>query len=159
MDLWTVIVQAANLLVLTWILKKLLFRPVQGILLARKREIEDTYAAAEDEKRAAQRMKAAYRDKLSGAEMELEEMRQSAEAEMEKRRAELLDRAKGEAAHIRANAQRQGERERMRARAELQKEAALLAVDIAEKLLRREIDRKDQRRLLEEFVRNVEDKA
>ena len=54
---WTMIFQICNLLILTLLLKKFLFKPVQNILSQRQQEIDDTYGRAQADRNSAARMK------------------------------------------------------------------------------------------------------
>ena len=143
-------------MILSFILKKFLFRPVQDILSRREKEAEAIYDGANHEKHEAERLKRAYEEKISCAAIETNEMRSRAEDEIEQMKAEALDRALGEAAHIRENAKRQTEIERSRARDKLQAEISTLAVALAEKMLRRSINKEDQDLLIEEFMESTE---
>ena len=49
--------------------------------------------------------------------------------------------------------------ERVKAFAEVKKELSGMAVDIAEQMVSRELNVKDQDRLVDEFIRNAGDKA
>ena len=153
---WTVIIQAANLLILTAIFGKLLFRPVQNILALRRAEVENMYKAADNRADEAQRMYAAYEYKLRNAEREAAEMKKLAEKDIARMKAEALDRAEGEAAHIRETAKRQTEQERKKAAGQLRAEASNLAAEMAEKIIGREINAQDQQRLIEEFLSHAE---
>ena len=143
-------------MILTLILKKFLFRPVQDILARRSQEANGIYDDANFEKQAAEKLKNAYEEKLNRARQETDAMRNKASGEIERMKAEALDRAMGEAAHIREAAKRQTEIERSRARDQLQAEVTSLAACLAEKMLRRTISAEDQKRLMDEFMENTE---
>ena len=153
---WTIIIQSANLLILTAILGKLLFRPVQKILNLRKMEVEGIYSAAGQEKQATQELRYEYAERLKNAGAEANEMKKQAEKEIEKMAANIIERAEGEAAHIRESAKRRMDQDRRRTAEQLRAESSRLAVEAAEKLLQREINDADQQRLLEEFMESAE---
>ncbi|MBQ3575274.1 MAG: hypothetical protein IJA26_06370, partial [Clostridia bacterium] len=73
--LWTVLIQAANLLIITLVLKKLLLRPVLNIWNRRKSEVESIYGDAEREKAQAEDMRISYAEKLAHAKKDAEEMK------------------------------------------------------------------------------------
>ena len=50
LNIWHIIATIANLLILTLILKKFLFKPVQNVLAQRKKEVETLYTGAEEAK-------------------------------------------------------------------------------------------------------------
>lgn len=153
---WTIAIQCANLLILALILKRFLFRPVENILEKRKQEVNVVYEEAGRERRRAEMLREEYERKMKNAVRETEKMKLRAEKDIEKRYAEALDRAKGEAAHIRENANRETEKERRHAENQLREQAGDLALEIAEKILEREIDGKDLQRLMDEFAESAE---
>ena len=46
-NIWAILASLANLLLLTWILKRFLFKPVKKMMDARRAAIDDTYAQAQ----------------------------------------------------------------------------------------------------------------
>ena len=153
---WTVIIQMANLLILAALLGKLLFRPVESILSRRRAEVEGIYSEAGRKRMEARELQRVYMEKIRNAELEAAEIKKRAGDEIEKMKTDVLDRAKGEASHIRESAKRQTERERKKAAERLRAEVSQLAVELAEMLIRREINMNDHRKLLDEFMENAE---
>ena len=153
---WTIIIQAANLMILTAIFSKVLFRPVQNILKRRQTEVENIYIDANERADKAEKMRAEYQERLRNVSRETEKIKKQAESEIERMKADVLDRAKGEAAHIRETAKRQTDQERKKAAEQLRSEASDMAVEIAEKILQREINRDDQLKLIKEFMDHAE---
>ena len=70
LNIWHIIATIANLLILTLILKKFLFKPVQNVLAQRKKEVEALYTGAEEAKAQAESDKKLYSEKLRGAKEE-----------------------------------------------------------------------------------------
>ncbi len=153
---WTVIIQASNLLILTAILRRLLFRPVQNIIGRRRAEVDEIYREAKEKEAEAQKMHKLYGQKLRNASKETEKLKKQAENEMERMKAEALERARSEAAYIRETAKHRTEQERKKAAMQLRAEVADIAIEMAEKILRREINSNDQRELIEEFMDRAE---
>ena len=48
LNIWHIIATIANLLILAWIIKKLLFKPVKDIIAKRQGEVEQIYRTAEE---------------------------------------------------------------------------------------------------------------
>ncbi|MBQ8973112.1 MAG: ATP synthase F0 subunit B, partial [Clostridia bacterium] len=61
---WTLVFSICNLLILCLIVKKLLFKPVNNMLEARQKEIEDTYQAADETRASADKLKDEYTQKM-----------------------------------------------------------------------------------------------
>ncbi len=136
-DWSTLALQTVNVLVLLWLLRRFLFRPVTDIITTRKNAAEEMLAqAAAARKEAESEAEAAERhEKKLAAESDriLADARAAAEAERVRLLALAKDQAKqaGDAAHAAL------EREREQMRRELEKEARHLAVTIASRLLGR----------------------
>ena len=156
---WTVIIQASNLLILTAILRRLLFRPVQNIIGRRQSEVDKIYSDALKKEAEAQKIHSRYAERLRNASQVAEKLKKQAESNIARMEAEALDRAKGEAAHIRESAKRQTEQERKKAAEQLRAEVSEIAIEIAEKILQREINGNDHRDLISEVLNHAEFKG
>jgi F-type H+-transporting ATPase subunit b len=136
-DWSTLLLQTINVLVLIWLLRRFLFRPVLEIIAARKDAAEKLLADAAAVRTQANAGAAAVADQEQKLAAEsnrvLAEARVAAAAE----RSDLLERASREATQARDAAQAGLRREREQMRHELQAEAQRLAVTIAERLLTR----------------------
>jgi len=136
-DWWTFGLQTVNALVLIWLLSRFLFRPIAAILADRR-----TAAARLMEEAAAKEASArALEEKAQAALAALASDRaasvRAATAEAEEARRVVLDAARAEAEHLRANAQAEIERMRTSERQAEAERAKLLALDIARRLLQR----------------------
>ena len=66
-NLWQIIISLCNLLIMFWILKKFLFRPVQNIIAKRQAEVESIYSEARDARDDADTMRTEYESQLATA--------------------------------------------------------------------------------------------
>ena len=66
-NIWQILISLLNLVLLFFILKKLLFKPVKNILAKRQAEIDSQYDAADQAKNEAEQSRIEYEEKLSGA--------------------------------------------------------------------------------------------
>ena len=113
--------------------------------------IGDAQAAKEE----AENLKAEYEKTMSDARAEANELVQSSKKSAEQRREEIVNAAKDEAARLRAKADEDIQRQRRKAVADAKDEIGSIAMEIASKVVEREIDEKDHRALIDEFIRNV----
>ena len=67
LELWTSIFTLCNLVILFFVMKKLLFKPVKKMIDSRQQEVDDMYANANQDKEAAAQMKTEYEEKLAKA--------------------------------------------------------------------------------------------
>jgi F-type H+-transporting ATPase subunit b len=67
---WTAAFQVVNFLILFWVMKKLLFKPVSEFMNNRTNEIESSIKKAEDKNRQAEELLSDYKNKLSNVQEE-----------------------------------------------------------------------------------------
>ncbi len=154
---WTMIFQICNLLILTLLLKKFLFKPVQNILNRRQQEIDDTYVKAEADRDSAAKMKEEYTRRMSSARDEADLLVRAAVEEANRRGDEIVSGARQTAAGIKRRAEDEIAQERLKAYSELKNDISDMAVEIAGKMVGREINAEDQSRLVEDFIQNAGD--
>ncbi|MGE5607337.1 MAG: F0F1 ATP synthase subunit B [Bacteroidota bacterium] len=124
----TFLVMMINFIILMYVLVKLLYRPVQGILEERRQTIARDYAAAEKAKQDAEQLQAEARKKMEESHVEAYEIIERARNEAERLRDELITQARREADQLRQRSQKEIERAKQIARMELKEEAVELAL-------------------------------
>ena len=154
---WTIIFQICNLLILVALMKKFLFKPVQNILNKRQQEIDGIYAAADADRSSAADMKEEYTRRMSSAREEADRLVRTAVDEANRKGDEIVDVANQQAANIKRKAESEIAQERLKAYTELKRDISGMAVDIAEKMVGREINEADQAGLVDDFIRNAGD--
>jgi F-type H+-transporting ATPase subunit b len=136
-DWSTLVLQTVNVLVLLWLLRRFLFRPVVAIIAARKDAADKLLADADSARAQAQQAAAQAAQHEQSLAADGEHIRAEAHAVAAAERTTLLDHATQEAADLRAAALAGLERDRTRMRQELQHEAGTLALTIASRLVAR----------------------
>lgn len=149
--LWSTI----NFLVLFVLLRKFLWQPVLNMMKEREDRISENLDQAENAREEAIVMKTDYETRLAAAQAKTEQMLAEASRRAEEIRQELLAKAQAEADEVLRKAEETIAREREAALAELRGEVADLAIQVAERVLQREINDEDQRRLVRTFVEQV----
>ncbi len=124
----TFLVMMVNFIILMYVLVKLLYRPIQGILEERRHKIAHDYAEAEKVKQDAEQMREKAREKLEESHIEAYEIIERARNEAERLRNELITQARREADLLRQRSQNEIERAKQIARSELKEEAVELAL-------------------------------
>lgn len=124
----TFLVMMINFIILMYVLVKLLYRPIQGILEERRQKIAQDYADAEKAKQVAEQLQTEARKKLEEAHVEAYEIIERARSEAERLRDELITQARLEADQLRQRSQKEIERAKQIARTELKEEAVELAL-------------------------------
>ena len=147
---WTALFTFCNMLIPFAVLKKFLFKPVKQMIDDRQQEIDTMYADADAAKQKAADLEKEYADHLQSIKDERDTMLREATARAQKRE-------EAEAASIRAAAEADIAQERKKAVNDLKNEIGGMAVEIAGKVVEREIRESDHQALIDEFIRNVGD--
>lgn len=154
-NLWQILIALLNLVILFLILKKFLFKPVQKVLKQREDELNGQYQKANDALSAANDAKEEYETRLNGAKLEAEGILKTATDNAAKRSKKIIEGAAEEADAIVNRAKTQAQLEKKRAQNDIKNEIADVSSAIAEKLLAREINDDDQKRLIDSFIDEI----
>lgn len=154
---WTFIFTICNLLILMAGVKHFLFKPVQNVLEKRAKEVEDTYEKAETAKTDAEAMQTEYRQRLSDAKSEANEIVKAANATAAQQAGQLVDEAQKEAAALKRRAEQDIETERKKAAMELKGDISQLALVLAGKVVEKELDPSTQQDLIDGFLNDLGD--
>ena len=82
-DWTTFVLEIINFLVLVWLLKHFLYRPVMGVIARRQAAVEQSIAAAQTREQEAQALKTQYENRLVSWEAEKQKAGAALQAEME----------------------------------------------------------------------------
>ncbi len=157
LELWTSIFTLCNLVILFFVMKKLLFKPVKKMIDSRQQEVDEMYANANQDKEAAAQMKADYEQKLAHASEQRAQMLKDATRRAQKREEEILTEAQEKAAQTLKRADEQIEMEKKRALNDIKDEVSGMAVDIASAILTRDIKPEEHSELIDSFIENLGD--
>lgn len=155
LNIWHVIATIFNLLILTLIIKKFLFKPVKKILAERQNQVDDIYKTANEAAKKAEEDKKLYSEKLESARDEAESIVKSAKQRADRLGDEIVDDAKKRAADTMKKAEDDIALERKKAMNELKNEISEISVQIAESVVGREISEEDHREMIDSFIDNL----
>lgn len=154
---WTIIAQLCNLLIQVYLFKRYLFEPVKKVIKKRQDEINGIYTSAEQAEEKAQSAKKDYEGLLEGAKSEAVQIVKAATNDAQARSSEIISEAKDEAAAIRKKASADIAREKKKALNDVKDDISTIAMDIAEKVVEKEINEKDQQTLIADFIEKMGD--
>ena len=154
-DVGTILFTLINTLLIFLAFKLILFKRVDAILAARQQEVSTTYSKADDALAAANSDKEKYAQAIAGAKDEAAQILTRAEKKAQPEGDLIISEAKTIAADVREKASIATEREKVQARAELQGEISELAMELAQKIMEKEIDKADHARLIEDFMQEI----
>ena len=155
LDGWTFLAQICNLMIQLVIFKKLLLNPVKKVIAERKAKADSQIADAEKLRTEAEAMKAEYEQNLQNARTEANQIVAAAQKTAAARSEELLGEARAQAAALNQKAEADIAQERKKAVNEVKDEIGGMAMEIASKVVEREIKEADHQDLIDEFIKNV----
>ena len=156
---WTALFTLLNMVLTFLILKKFLFKPVTKMIDDRQKEIDGLYADANAAKQDAEAMRADYDRKLSEAKQTSAQIVSEATQEANRRSDEIIRQARQDADALRQKAGTEIALEKKKALNEVKGDISKIALDIAGKVVEREMNEKDQERLIEGFLREMGDQV
>ena len=154
---WTALFILLNTVTMFLVLKKFLFKPVMKMIQDRQQEIDDMYADAKNAKDSAEMMQSEYAQKLFDATQTGERIVKEAVARGQSREEEIIREANAQADAIRSKAAADIDREKRKAVNDAKDEICIIALDIAGKVVGRELKQQDQAQLVDSFIAELGD--
>ena len=155
LDGWTFLAQICNLMIQLLIFKKFLLKPIKQVIADRKAKADSEIADAQKLRTEAEAMKAEYEQNLQNARTEANQIVAAAQKTAAARSEELLGEARAQAAALKQKAEADIAQERKKAVNEVKDEIGGMAMEIASKVVEREIKEADHQDLIDEFIKNV----
>lgn len=156
-NLWQIIISICNLIILFLILKKFLYKPVQNMLTQRQGIIDKDLKSAREADREANVKKQLYEEKLKGADAEAAEIISDAKKRAQRKSDKIISSAKEKADDIVSQARTDAELEVKKAQSEIKHEITEVSTLLSEKILEREINQDDHRKLINSFIESLGD--
>ena len=155
LDGWTFVAQICNLMIQLVIFKKLLLNPVKKVIAERKAKADSQISDAQKLLTEAEAMKAEYEQNLQNARTEANQIVAAAQKTATVRSEELLGEGRSQAGAIKQKAEADFGDERNKAVNDFKDEIGGMAMEIASKVVEREIREADHKDLIDEFIKNV----
>jgi F-type H+-transporting ATPase subunit b len=150
--IWTLVVFGISMVLLA----KYVFPRIADALDKRQHAIEDSIDAAERTRREADQLLAEYRERLSEARSQADEIVTRARRTGEAAEAEIVAGARSKREDMMEQTRREIEAETRRAIQQIRAEVADLTIAATEKVTRKTLDGDDQRRLVEEALSELD---
>ena len=155
LDGLTFLAQICNLMIQLVIFKKFLLKPIKQVIADRKAKADSEIADAQKLRTEAEAMKAEYEQNLQNARTEANQIVATAQKTATARSEEIVGEARAQAAALKQKAEADIAQERKKAVNEVKDEIGGIAMEIASKVVEREISEKDHKDLIDEFIKNV----
>ena len=152
---WTFIAQICNLFLQVYLIKRFLFKPINEVLAKRKAMADAQLQDAAKAKDEAQAMKDEYEKNMADAKNKVSEILINAQRNASIQSEEILKQANAQAVAIKEKAKSDIDQEKRKAVNEIKDEIGGMAVDIAGKVIEREIRKEDHKKLIDDFIANV----
>jgi F-type H+-transporting ATPase subunit b len=150
--IWTIV----TFLVLLTLLAKFAWGPLLQALESRQNAIRKSLDDAQQARQELERLNQESAQIIRQARVDAEAIVTKSRADAERLREEMKQKARSEADGIVRNAERQIQLETQRALQQIRHEAIDLSVQIASKLLQRNLTKEDNERLIEDALKQVE---
>ena len=152
---WTFVATILNLFIQVYLIKRFLFKTINEILEKRKAHADAEIQDATKAKEEAQAMKAEYEENMQNAKNKASEILTTAQKTAAIQSEEMLREASRQAAALKEKAEADIVQEKRKAVNELKDEIGGMAMEIASKVVEREIKEADHKDLIDEFIKNV----
>ena len=152
---WTFVAQICNLFIQVYLIKRFLFKPVNEMLEKRKALADAQIREAEKAKADADAIKTEYEQNMKEAKEKANEILTTAQRTAALQSEEVLKEAASQAAALKSKAESDIAQEKRKAVNEIKDEIGGMAVEIAGKVIEREISEEDHTKLIDEFIATV----
>lgn len=155
-SIWMALASFLSLIVIFIILSKLLYFPIKDILEKRqkkiKREIDDAKEMNMNSLRTSEKIEEEYQKIRETKEVMLDESKQQAQ----KIREEMIKQAEENAKKILEKGRKQLENETRESWKKLREEVSTLSVEIAEKIILKEVNENTEKKLIKELIEKID---
>ena len=152
---WNFVATIANLFIQVYLIKRFLFKPINEILEKRRSMADAEIREAQAAKTEAQAIKSEYEANMLEAKNKANEILVTAQKTVAIQSEEMLKEASAQAAAMKAKAESDIAQEKRKAVNEIKNEIGDIAMEIAGKVIEREISEEDHTKLIDEFIANV----
>lgn len=132
------------------------YKPVKKIINKRKDYIEDNIRQSEINKVKANANFKASEESIIASQKKAQEILLKAEEDAGKIKQQVIDETKLEVSKMKDEAQKDIEQSKIDATEEIRKEMVSLALTTSKEILKREVNEKDNARLAEQFIKELE---
>ena len=144
-----------NIVVLYFILKKLLYRPLANMMENRTKEIDEGLKLAEENRKRQEQLNAEYQETIQQARQEARQIVEKAHSQRDEVLKEARKEAEQKTEEMLEKARSEMEAEKNKAFEELRQDIARLSVAIAGKIVEKEIDQASQEKIIQNYLEEI----
>lgn len=146
---------AVTFLILLWVLRKLAWKPILGMLEKRENTIRESLERAEEAQKKAEENLKTYEKMMNEAKKESQEILENGRKTAQTMREEILAKANEESSRMIERAKKEISMEREKAVDEIKSLAVELSLSAASKLVERSLKDQDHQRIVETYIKEM----
>ena len=152
---FTLVLQILSFLTLLGVLTKILYKPLMKFLDERAETMKNTLEEAKRQRLSADANLKKSEELLVGSRKEIIALKETAARDADNMMRKAVEESKKEAHAILEKSRREIEEEVDSAKAAIKRDLSKIAVDIAQKILEREVNEKDHKKLIDESLKET----
>ena len=158
-DIQQIVSQALSFLILLWLLRRFAWRPLLGVLDDRKRHIEEALQQAAQSREDVTRLQEEYTARLADIDAEARQKIQQAVLDAKRIAMEVQEQSRAQGNTILAKAKDTATLEVAKAKVTLRDQLVEMTVEAVGRVLKRTLDAKQDRQLVDQVVDELEQEA
>ena len=156
-NFWDFLIQLLAFIVLIVIVFFVAYKPVKKLSAKRKEYVESNILGSEKAKLEAEEYLKASKEGVEKSKLEARQIVADAKKSAEKEAEEIKAKAQEEAQQAKRKADEEIEEAKRKSRQDVHREIVDVAIASSEKVLGREVNKQDEERLLDDFVKGLEE--
>ena len=153
--IFSLVLNVVNILILYVILRSLVYKPVKKFMTARAGKIQAQFDDVSNKLQEANELRDKYDNELASIAEAADTERRKAISEADKRAQQILVEANEEAKQIKESAAIRAEHDANRLMEDMREKIADIAIDIAGKVVEREVSKNDNADIIEKYFDRV----
>jgi F-type H+-transporting ATPase subunit b len=150
-----VIYTIINFIILYFILKHFLFKPVNEVIASRKNEIETNVKKTEEDRKQAELLRIESENIIKETKKQGKNLVEDYKKKAEKASIDIIADARKESDQIMERTQKEIQRQKEKIEDEIRINTIDLAIQLSSKILEEAVDEKKHRELIEDFIAKV----
>ncbi|MGQ9464274.1 MAG: F0F1 ATP synthase subunit B [bacterium] len=150
------IAQIVNFLILLWLLNRFLYKPILKLFTERSHKIEDGIKTAENLKKQATEAEERHKQYLDEARKEAHRIIEQATKLGDEEKKKIIEMANEEARKIVDKTMQEIATEKQNIMLDIKREVGEMVVALSSSMIKRKLDEKSQRLMIEEAIKEVE---
>ncbi len=144
-----------NILILYFLLRRFLYKPIADLMENRTKEIEEGLELAEENRQRQEQLNSEYQQKIQEARQEAREIVEKAYTQKDEILKEARKEADQKTEEMLAKARSEIEAEKNKVFDDLRQDIVSISVSIASKIMEKEIDEASQEKLVQRYLEEV----